>query len=278
MLTSEQFDRTRKLALRLAGIELLERHRELFDRRCRRIDILGPASLDALLNAAEDGDPTAGQKFVRLVSTKFTAFFRHPWHFEVAARHAVEAARRRGRARLWSAAAATGEEPCSLAVALIEAFRRDDPPATILATDINDEALAVARRGEYGESALSKLPEGQRSRFFSESTGTNRWRLAPAVRRLVEFRALNLIDPAWPIEGQFDVIFCRNVLMYLEADYRYAVLERLASLLAPDGLVILDPTEHLGKAGHLFTPGADGVYSRRREAEARHFMPTRMDL
>ena len=74
------------------------------------------------------------------------------------------------------------------------------------------------------------------------------------------------------------MIFCRNVLMYLEADYRYAVLERLASLLAPDGLVILDPTEHLGKAGHLFTPGADGVYSRRREAVVRHFIPTRMDL
>ena len=75
---------------------------------------------------------------------------------------------------------------------------------------------------------------------------------------------MNLADVLWPVEGPFDVVFCRNVLMYLEACHRYAVVERLASVLAPDGLLILDPTEHLGKAGHLFTPGADGVYSRRR--------------
>jgi chemotaxis methyl-accepting protein methylase len=76
---------------------------------------------------------------------------------------------------------------------------------------------------------------------------------------------LNLIDVAWlNIEGPFDVVFCRNVLMYLEASYRYSVLERLASLLAPNGLLILDPTENLGKAGHFFAPGsAGGVYSRR---------------
>ena len=86
------------------------------------------------------------------------------------------------------------------------------------------------------------------------------------VRRLVEFSALNLVDVTWQnIEGPFDVIFCRNVLMYLETSYRYAVAERLASLLAPDGLLILDPTEHLGKASHFFVPSAaDAVYSRRR--------------
>ena len=81
------------------------------------------------------------------------------------------------------------------------------------------------------------------------------------------------------------MIFCRNVLMYLEACHRYAVLEHMASLLAPDGLLILDPAEHLGKAGHLFTPGADGVYSRRRAScpprgvtRVWHSTPMRMDL
>ena len=66
---------------------------------------------------------------------------------------------------------------------------------------------------------------------------------------------MNLAKRSWPVEGPFDVIFCRNVLMYLEACHRYAVLERMASVLAPDGILILDPTEHLGKAGHLFGPG-----------------------
>jgi chemotaxis protein methyltransferase CheR len=163
-------------------------------------------------------------------------------------------------------------------MALIEGSRCDNPPASILATDVDLDALAVARRGEYGEAALRGLEPARRERFLRETGVARGWEIAPAVRRLVEFRALNLASAAWPVEGQFDVIFCRNVLMYLEACHRYAVLERMASLLAPDGLLILDPTEHLGKAGHLFTAGADGVYSHRRQAEVRHFMPTRMDL
>ena len=125
-------------------------------------------------------------------------------------------------------------------------FRRDDPPATILATDIDADALPVARQGEYGKAALGTLKPEQRAGFFNESTGTPRWHLVPTVQRLVEFRTLNLVDPLWPIEGQFDVIFCRNVLMYLETDCRQSVLDRMASLLSPDGLSVLDPVEDPG--------------------------------
>jgi chemotaxis protein methyltransferase CheR len=149
-------------------------------------------------------------------------------------------------------------------MALMEAFGSEEPAVTILATDIDVEALAVARQGEYSVRALSGLKADRLERFFTETTASH-WSIKPAVRRLVEFGALNLVDVAWlNIEGPFDVIFCRNVLMYLEASYRYSVLERLASLLAPDGLLILDPTEYLGKANHFFAPAAvDGVYSRR---------------
>jgi len=245
---------------------LCDRHRELLASRSRRLRIPPTAGIEALLGAAEEGDPPACRQLIGLVTTNFTGFFRHPRHFEVAAERALWAAHRRGQARLWSAAATTGEEPYSIAMALIEVFRRDDPPATILATDIDADALAVAARGEYGERALKALEPGRQARFFGETTVAGRLCVRPAVRCLVEFRALNLADVIWPAEGPFDVIFCRNVLMYLEACHRYAVVERLASLLAPDGLLILDPTEHLGKADHLFTPGADGVYSRRRSS------------
>ncbi|MEI7935327.1 MAG: CheR family methyltransferase [Verrucomicrobiota bacterium] len=263
MLTSEQFDRTRKLALRLAGIELFDRHRELLAARSRRLRLPHAAGIEGLLSAAEEGDPLASRQLIGLVTTNFTGFFRHLGHFDAAADHAIAAVQRRGQARLWSAAAATGEEPYSIAMALIEGFRRDDPPTTVLATDIDADALAAAARGEYGERALKALEAGRREHFLGEPVAERRC-IRPAVRRLVEFRALNLAEVIWPVEGPFDVIFCRNVLMYLEACHRYAVFERLASLLASDGLLILDPTEHLGKAGHLFTPGADGLYSRRR--------------
>jgi chemotaxis protein methyltransferase CheR len=153
MMTNEQFDRTRRLALRLAGIELFERHREVLARRIRRLGIHDTAGFDTLLNAADEGDTRAGQQLIGLLTTHFTGFFRHPRHFGVAAEHARWAVHRRGTARLWSAAAATGEEPYSLAMALIDIFQRKNPPVTILATDIDGDALAVARQGEYAEPA-----------------------------------------------------------------------------------------------------------------------------
>jgi len=262
MLTTEQFDRIRKLALRLAGIELFERHHELLGSRSCRLGIRDLAGIDALLGAAEAGDPRAGRRLIGLVTTNFTGFFRHPRHFEIAAEHALGAAHRRGQARLWSAAAATGEEPYSLAMAVIERFGGDEVPVTILATDIDEEALAAAQRGAYDDRALGALDSGRRGRFFSGEA------IAPEVRRLVEFRPLNLAEAGWAVEGPFDVILCRNVLMYLEADHRYSVLEQMVSLLAPDGVLILDPTEYLGRGGHWFLPGTEGVY-RRRSATAR---------
>jgi chemotaxis protein methyltransferase CheR len=252
------------LASILAGIELLERHHELLGQRFQRLGFLAE-TIDALLTAAENGETSATQKLLSLLTTKFTGFFRHPRHFELAASHALQAARQNGVARLWSAAAATGEEPWSLAIALIETFQRDDPPVRVLATDIDSTALAVAQKGEYSEMAVRSLESTRRERFFSEKTA-RKWLLSPTVRRLVEFQTLNLADVVWPLTGPFDVIFCRNALMYFEAGHRYAVLERIASLLVPDGLLFLDPTEHLGKAGHWFTQGAEGVYSRRRVA------------
>jgi chemotaxis protein methyltransferase CheR len=269
MLTDRQFDRTRHLALSLAGIELCERHREVLDHRSRRLGVVGGAGLDELLDAAEKRDAKATQQLINLLTTKFSSFFRHPRHFEIAARHALAAAQQSGRARLWSAAAATGEEPYSLAMALLEIFRSYEPPARILATDVDVDALAVARRGEYREAALQPLQPERRERFLSPSGIAGFWSIAPAVRRLVDFQGLNLTDMSWPVEGQFDVILCRNVLMYLEACHRYAVAERLASLLAPGGVLFLDPAEHLGKAEHLFNAGTSGVYSPRRAAGPR---------
>lgn len=192
MLSNQQFDRTRRLALTLAGIELAERHRELLARRTRRFRALDGAGLDSLLRGAEEGETTATQQFVCLLTTKFTGFFRHPRHFEIAAKHALRVANDRGRARLWCAAAATGEEPYSLAMALIETFGRSDPPAKVLATDIDAEALAVGQRGEYGEAALRGLERARRERFLHETDIARRWSIAPALRRLVEFRTLNL--------------------------------------------------------------------------------------
>jgi chemotaxis protein methyltransferase CheR len=262
MLTNQQFDRTRRLASRLAGIELVERHRELVHRRSRRLGIRDDASLDSLVDAAEEGEESATHQLLSLLTTMFASFFRHPRHFEIPAEHALRAARQRGRAHLWSAGTATGEEAWSLTMALIEAFACDDPPVSILAADGDAQALAVAERGEYSEVALKSLSLERRARFFN---ATARCQVAPTLCGLVKFQSLNLAGADWRVAGPFGVIFCRNVLMYLETRHRPVALERMASLLAPDGLLLLDPTEHLGNAGRLFVSRGDGVYLRRRD-------------
>jgi chemotaxis protein methyltransferase CheR len=267
-LSNQQFERTRWLASKLAGIELVERHRELLRRRSQRIGIGDDAGLDALLDAVEAGQTMATQKLLGLLTTKFTGFFRHPQHFAIAAQHALRAADQRDQARLWCAGTATGEEAWSLAMTLIESFQREDPPVSIFATDVETEALAVAQLGQYARAAVTGLDAGRRERFFIATNDASRCQVTSSVHRLVDFRALNLVSSDWPIAGPFDVIFCRNVLMYLEAHHRYAVLERMATLLAPDGLLMLDPTEHLAAAGRLFVPRAAGVYSLRGSGDS----------
>lgn len=281
MLTDQQFDRTRRLASRLAGIELADRHRALLGHRSRRLGILDTTGLDLLLDAAEEGESSATQKLLCLLTTKFTGFFRHPRHFELVAEHAIQAVRHRGQARLWSAGTATGEEAWSLAIALVEAFETDAPPVSILATDVDAEAITAALRGEYGPASLKTLTPARRERFLNEMGLSQRRSVKPALRGLVEFRRLNLVGEDWSVQGPVNVVFCRNVLMYLEARHRRAVLERIASLLAPDGLLLLDPTEHLGTAERWFLAGSGGVYSLRRHsgrAEIRCPSPTIMKL
>jgi chemotaxis protein methyltransferase CheR len=269
MLTDQQFARTRRLALNLAGIELADRHRELLERRGRRMEIADSAAFEALLCAAEQSDAAASRKFLHLLTTKFTEFFRHPAQLDAAAEHAFRVAGERSRARLWSAAGATGEEPYSLAIALIERFGRDDPPASVLATDVDADALAVATRGEYSDAALRPLSAARRGRFLNTADSPRQFRIADAVRGLVDFRVLNLAGATWPVAGPFDVILCRNALMYLETGQRHRVVERMASLLAPGGLFLLDPVENLGSAADLFAPIASGVYVLRRATGRR---------
>jgi chemotaxis protein methyltransferase CheR len=273
MLTSQQFDRARCLASRLAGIELSERHREVLARRGQRLGIAGGAALDSLLDAVESGTLTAKLQFLGLLTTKFTGFFRHPRHFDLAVEKVKQAVEKAGRARVWSAAAATGEEPYSMAMRIMEAFPQADIPVSIVATDIDAAALAKAQAGEYSDLSVRAIEPERRARFFEATGSDHRWVLLAEVRRLVEWRELNLVQPVWPVEGPFDIIFCRNVLMYLEAGRRVSVLERMSALLAGDGLLVLDPAEHLGRADGLFTGSGEGVYSRSsRPCRGKHII------
>ena len=163
-------------------------------------------------------------------------FYRHPEQFAALQRHVLGSAE---PLRIWSAGCASGEEPYSLGIALLESGR---PPGRdrILATDVSERALERARLGAYGAWSLRRLPPELRARHFLERGGT--LRIAPRIRALVAFERHNLArDPA--PAGPFDLVLCRNVLIYFDPTVAAEVLYRLVGATRPGGFLVLGPVE-----------------------------------
>jgi chemotaxis protein methyltransferase CheR len=182
------------------------------------------------------GDPAALVALVEHAALGETAFWRHPEQLEGLARLVGGAA---GPLRIWCAGCATGEEPYSVAIALLEAGRLGKGDR-IVATDVSGRALAAARAGLYGARALRKLPAHLVERWFGP--GERRPVAAPA-RALVTFARHNLVaDPA-PEGAPFDLVLCRNVLIYFTPRTARSVLARIAGALVPGGILALGPVE-----------------------------------
>jgi len=189
-----------------------------------------------------------------------TSFHREPAAFE-ALRDVWP--RLEGPARIWSAACSTGQEAFSLAMEMLEHAPALAKEATILGTDLSERALAQARAGTYTCYEVNRgLPARLLVRHFEEDAGG--WRVAPAVRRLVEFRLRDLTAP-WPARASFDVIFLRNVLIYFDDATRRRVLRDAERALRPGGWLFLGAAEACLRVGKGLVPaGHPGVPSYRR--------------
>lgn len=197
-------------------------------------------------------DPAAGadirERLIDEVTVKETFFFRHRRELETIDWMALwEGARARGRQalRVWSAACATGEEPYTLAILACEAFASPTPPVSILGTDISRSALAVAQRGAYGERAVRELTEARTARWLRGS-GT-RLSVAPELRRLVRLRHHNLTRDSIPPLGEppFDLIVCRNVLIYFDRPTVRRLLVGLERALSSTGSLVIGAADRL---------------------------------
>ncbi len=192
---------------------------------------------DAIARRVLARDPEAIAALVEHSVIGETAFWRHPEQLEAVSRLA---AGRTGPLRLWSAGCATGEEPYSVAIALLEAGRAASGDR-ILATDVSKRALATARAAAYGPRALRKLPVELAARWFVPQDA--RLVVADEVRALVAFERHNIVTDPPPGAGAFDVVLCRNVLIYFDPTAAAGVLYRLAGALKPGGVLVLGPVE-----------------------------------
>lgn len=257
----EDFSRATELLQRRAGIVLGSHKREMAERTLgTRAKALGMESVaEYLAHLDRSADAAEWQEFINAFTINHTAFFREQHHFTILARFA------KGRARplaIWSAACSTGEEPYSIAIALREGLPNPDHQISILATDIDTQAVAAAKAGVYTLDRVKPVAEAQLRKYFQRGTGSRAGmaRVKPNIRDMVDFDVLNLLAPVWPLEQKFDVIFCRNTLIYFNKATQTKVLERFARVLKPGGLLFAGHSENLTYLTDAFRLKGQTVY------------------
>lgn len=255
------FQRFREIAHRQAGIDLRPGKEILLGTRiAKRIRALGlsdEAEYLAFLERDESGEELV--RFLDVISTNFTSFFREADHFETIAAHVRERlAHGQRRFRFWSAACSSGEEPYSLAIVLAELCGDPEIDWRILATDISTGMLERAQAAVYGPEALARVPRHLRERHFEEVEGGMRVR--PTLRERVVFKRLNLALPPFPMHGPIDAVLCRNVMIYFDKAVRQRLVREIERLLAPGGLLLTGHAESLSGLATSLTVVRPSVY------------------
>ena len=246
-----EFKRICGLLRARAGIDLGDNKRMMCQTRLsRRLRALGIATYGEYVALLDDPQHGEHRELVNALTTNVTSFFREPHHFEMLATEILPRLTERGRrVRLWSAGCSSGEEPWSLAMVVREAL--GDAPdhkvdVKILATDIDTQVLAHARAGIYTDEQVAPVTPARRQRFLARGRGDNqgRWRVVDELRDLVTFNQLNMFDP-WPMRGSFDVISCRNVLIYFDVPSKTKLVRGYHDKLHPGGYLLLGHSESL---------------------------------
>lgn len=276
-LTKEDFQQIVEVAHSDAGIDLGEAKASLvysrLTKRLRALHLESFASYCALLSKDDGNDER--QQMVAALTTNVTRFFREPHHFEHLKAQVLPPLVARARAgapvRIWSAACSSGEEPYSIALAVLSVMT--DAAALdvkILATDIDPNTLQKGSAGVYTDAAMAAVEPELRRRWFSPNKcadGSKMWKAGDELRKLVTFRQHNLMGH-WPMRGPFDAIFCRNALIYFREEAQVEVWCRFAPLLAPTGRLYVGHSERLfGEAASLYVNEAITTYRLREEVQ-----------
>jgi len=243
--TPRDFARVRALIYRQAGISLAESKQEMvYSRLARRLRAKGLNSFEDYLDGLESGrDSDEWEAFTNALTTNLTSFFRESHHFPILAEHALKSNK---PLTIWCSASSTGEEPYSIAMTMCEAFNTLSPPVSIVATDIDTNVLDAGANGIYTADRLEKMSKDRVRRFFLKGTGSRAGmvRVRPELRQLITFKTLNLLSGSWPVSGPFDVIFCRNVMIYFDKPTQSKILSRFVPLMKPDGLLFAGHSEN----------------------------------
>ncbi|CNH36926.1 chemotaxis methyltransferase CheR [Yersinia pekkanenii] len=265
-LSDVHFQRICQLIYQRAGIVLADHKREMvYNRLVRRLRLLGINDFGQYLALLEiDPNSAEWQAFVNALTTNLTAFFREAHHFPILAEHARQ---RPGNYSVWSTAASTGEEPYSIAMTLCDVLGNRAGSCQILASDIDTQVLEKATSGVYRQDELRSLSAQQMQRYFLRGTGPHQGmvRVRPELANMIQFQQLNLLAPEWALPGQFDAIFCRNVMIYFDKETQERILRRFVPLLKPGGLMFAGHSENFSQISREFYLRGQTVYGLTKE-------------
>ncbi len=270
-LTESEFNFFRDLAKAYTGIKIADYKRNMVFRRIsKRLRALGMDDVsDYCRFVAGEGGHGELQYLINVLTTNKTAFFREKHHFDHLATRALPSlledcsARGTRRLRIWSAGCSSGEEAYTIAMTLYDAVPKlADWDARILATDIDTDMIERGRRGVYATGDTKAFPPKARSKFVETMAGDKtRMRMARDLRSLIDYRPLNLLGP-WPMTGRFDVIFCRNVVIYFDKPTQRVLFDRFADMLRDNCFLYIGHAESLYKVTQRFRVVGKGVYRK----------------
>ena len=270
-ISDQEFRQLRDLIHQRFGINLTEQKRSLLVGRLqklmRRLNLpTFAAYYDYLSNDKTEG---ALSELVDLISTNHTYFNREKDHFDYFVQTAlpktIEKLRKAKRKdlRIWCAGCSSGEEPYTLLMLMMEYLGADYSSwdAGILATDISDRALAVARRGTYATERVMQLPEPLRRKYFVPA-GQEEMTVVDKIKQEATFRRFNLMNTTFPFKKPFQMIFCRNVMIYFDQPTREALVSRYHQFTEPGGYLFIGHSETLGRSQTLYRYLKPALYQK----------------
>jgi chemotaxis protein methyltransferase CheR len=274
VLSTKEFAFICQFTHKATGIVLNESKREMVYRRFTRI-----IRERKLKNFSEYCDLLRNQTaleesyFINAITTNLTSFFREKHHFDYLQQHEIPKIIDQGknsaiqdkRLRIWSCASSTGEEPYSIAITILEAMQAklSEWDVKILATDVDSNVLKHASKGVYDEKSIEDLPEKIKHKYFLRGKGKNihSVKVNNELKSLITFKHLNLLHD-WPMGGPFDVIFCRNVIIYFDKSTQQELFSHYYELLKPGGLLMLGHSENLGEYNQYFSNTGRTTYRK----------------
>ncbi len=265
-LNHQQFDAISRLIYSKCGISLKKGKEALVRARLmKRLRALKLKTIDDYMVYldSDQGDGEIGT-LIDVMTTNKTSFFREAAHFDFLVESVIPNIPSR-RMRFWSAACSSGEEPYTLAMVLRETIPQiDRADVLILATDISNEMLTIAREGIYPQARTADIPRPLLQKYFGRETraGQNACQASDDLKKMIRFGTLNLMH-RWPMKGPFNAIFCRNVMIYFDRPTQQTLVNRFWDLLAPGGYLFVGHSEGLSGIKHRFKYTKPAVYKKK---------------